>query len=220
VLPDLSRFAAAADHEKATATLAVLWVISTSPLCLAVTSFGPLARDFFNWWTRGALTFSVALFALLAFAALVRQWQSAMALFLFSANRVRAQVAISFLRTGTLILALAFGFYLVADVTVAGVAVVLSELVAAAATVVFASQFLREMRGQFPLGAAVLAAVQVALSLCGGLFWVGAQNTRWDVVTACIVGHIFLLVMQWRSLPSEVKQRVTNILGQRFGITR
>lgn len=220
VVPDLSRFAAAADHEKATATLAVLWVISTSPLCLAVTIFGPLAGVFFNWWTRGALTFSVVLFALLVFATLVRQWQSAMALLLFSANRVRAQVVISFFRTGTLILALLIGFYLVADITVAGVAIVLSELVAAAATVAFASVFLREMHGQFPLGAAVLAAVQVAVSVCGGYFWIGAQEPRQGVVAACIAAHIAIGVLQWRNLPHEVKHRATNILGLRFGFTR
>jgi O-antigen/teichoic acid export membrane protein len=220
VLPDLSRFAASAEHEKATATLSVLWVISTSPLCLAVTLFGPLAGALFNWWTRGTLRFSVVLFALLAVAALVRQWQSPMALFLFSANRVRAQVVISFLRTGVLMITLAIGFFLFTDITVAGVAIVLSELVAAAATAALTSRFLVEMQGQFPLRAAVLAALQVAISVCGGLFWISVQQPREDVIAACIGAHVALLVLQWRNLSNEVKQRVTNILGPRFGFSR
>lgn len=220
VLPDLSRFAASADHEKASATLAVLWFISTAPLCIAVTIFGPIAGAFFNWWTRGALTFSVALFTLLALGALVRQWQSPMALFLFSANRVRAQVIISVLRTSALILTLAVGFYLVVDIAVAGAAVVASELLAAAATAVFASLFLREMRGQLPITAAALAGLQVAISGCGGLFWTGSQGPRPGVIGACLITHLAVALLQWRDLPSEVKQRVASILGPRFGFTR
>lgn len=220
VAPDLSRFAASADHEKAKATLSALWLISTAPLCLAVTIVGPLSGTFFTWWTRGALTFSTPLFALLAWAALVRQWQSPLALLLFSANRVRAQVIISFLRTGTLLLALAIGFYLAADITVAGVAIVLSELVAAAVTVAFAAVFLREMHGQFPLGAAALAGLQVALSVFGCLCWIGADQPRQNVIAAWVVAHVAVVFLQWRNLPSDVKERAANVLGPRFGFTR
>lgn len=219
VVPDLSRFAASADHRKAAATLSVLWLISTAPLCVAVTVFGPMAEAFFSWWTRGALTFSGNLFALLALGALLRQWQSPMALFLFSANRVRAQVLISLLRTSTLILVLAVGFYVVSDITVAGLALVVAELVAAASTIVFASLFLREMHGQLPLGAVASAALQVAISICGGLFWIGSHTLRPDVIAACLIAHLAVWFLQWRILPNEVKERAKNVLCARFGGT-
>jgi hypothetical protein len=60
----------------------------------------------------------------------------------------------------------------------------------------------------------------VAISVCGGLFWISVQQPREDVIAACIGAHVALLVLQWRNLSNEVKQRVTNILGPRFGFSR
>lgn len=217
VVPDLSRFAASEDHRKAAATLSVLWLISTTPLCVAVTVFGPLAERFFIWWTRGALTFSGNLFALLALGALLRQWQSPMALFLFSANRVRAQLLISLLRTSTLIMVLAVGFYFVSEITVAGTALVISEFVGAVTTVIVASRFLREMHGHLPLGAAALAAFQVAISMCGGFFWLCSRARGQEMMPACVLAHLVVSILQWRILPLEVKDRALNFLGNRFG---
>jgi O-antigen/teichoic acid export membrane protein len=214
--PDLSRFAASADHRKAAATLSVLWLISTAPLCLGVTVFGPLAEAVFKWWTRGALAFSVNLFALLALGALVRQWQSPMALFLFSANRMRAQVVISLIRTSSLILTLASGFYFTSDITIAGLAVVVSELVAAATTVAFVSLFLREIHGRLPRAAAATAALQVAISMGGVLCWISAPPLRQDVIAGCVIAHLVVWFLQWRMLPTEVKDRAMSLLGARL----
>jgi len=220
VLPDLSRFAASADHGKANAALAALWLISTAPLSVAVTLLGPFVGDFFRWWTRGALTFSAPLFALLVCSTLVRQWQSPMALFLFSANRVRAQLVISLLRAGALFLALAVGFYFFSDVSVAGVAIVVSELVGAGATAVCTQLFLNELRGSLPVASAGLGAIQVGIYACGATFSMVDPESQNLVITACVLAHLAVVFFQWRYLPVEVKDRTRHVMGIGFSCSR
>jgi len=208
VAPDLSRYAAAMDHDKATAAIATLWLMSTSALAAMVTAFVPFAQPVYEWWTRGKLLFPAPLFLLLALGVLIRQWQSPMALFLFSANRVRSQVIVSAVRTSTLLGCLAFGFSMSGDIAVAGFAVLCSEAVAAFVIMAFAASFLRDMGGSLPFLAATLAFSQVAVSFVAGWLLFSNPGSSVAIVAACLVSHVAIAVVQWRTLPFEVRNRI------------
>ncbi len=216
VLPDLSRFAASGDQAKAAATLSAIWLLSTTPLCIVVSALGPTVGPFFSWWTRGSLPFSTWLFVLLALGALARQWQSPMALFLFSANRLRAQVVVSVVRTASLLTFLGAGFFMSNDLAVAGFAVLVSEVVSATAVTAYAVLFFRDMGGSLPTNAAVLAALQVGISGCSGLTWVGGRETRVALLVACLLAHLAIGMMQWRTLPGEVRHRMRRLIRKQL----
>ncbi len=211
VVPDLSRYAASMECGKASATISALWLISTAPLCAGVSSLAPFAEPVYKWWTRDALTFSAVLFMLLAIGVLVRQWQTPMALFLFSANRLRAQLIVSVVRTVMLLACVILGFSMSGDIAVAGFAVLCSELAGAIAVVVFASAFLQEIGGSLPLSTAALAGGQVGITAAGGCLWIADAVPAPLTLAVCLCAHVIIAFAQWRMLPVTVRERLISV---------
>jgi hypothetical protein len=139
-----------------------------------------------------------------------------MALFLFSANRLRAQVVVSVVRTASLLTFLGAGFFMSNDLAVAGFAVLVSEVVSATAVTAYAVLFFRDMGGSLPTNAAVLAALQVGISGCSGLTWVGGRETRVALLVACLLAHLAIGMMQWRTLPGEVRHRMRRLIRKQL----
>lgn len=208
ISPDLSRYAAGAERQKATAAISVLWLISTAPLCVGVTILAPFAEPVYEWWTRGRLSFPSVLFLMLAIGVLIRQWQSPMAMLLFSANRLRPQGMASAMRTIWLLGALVIGYSITNDIAVAGLAVLISELAGAVAILVSTRSFIAEMQGTMPAMIAGLAASQVAITAANGACYLAAPASPLLIVGVSFVLHIVFAFAQWRALPGDVHERV------------
>lgn len=211
--PELVKFHVRNEEEKVRQTIATTWFISGF-LNFGLLGLALFIEPAFRVWTRGRLTFSFGLFALLAFSTILRSFGSPLVLYISGLNRLREQTVIV---TSRLLVTVGLGLVFLKWWGVSGMAlaIVLGEMVSSLALpLLFVTGSVGSVSQRWPgAGGALghLLTTGVALALAG--FFPAQRKTL-------LCAGLLLLVLQsryqWLILSDEVRHRVRSVLHQRL----
>lgn len=211
--PELVRFHVRNEGDKVRQTIATTWwlcgFLNVGLLALAL-----FIEPAFALWTRGRLTFSFSLFALLAYSTLLRSFGGPLVLYIAGLNRLREQAAVAAAR---LLVTVGLGLLFLKWWEIPGMAlaIVLAEVFGSLVLpVIFVIGSLKTASERWTGAKSALAhlfTTGVVLVLAGVF---PAQRT----ILLC-AGLLVLLVQsrfQWVSLSDDVRGRVRSVLHQRL----
>lgn len=212
-VPELGKYASRREPRKIEALIAVASLLSTTPIALALTVFGPAIPGLYRAWTAGAVRMDERLLALVVVATLVRQWLAPIVLCLTGSNLVVRLGAVSVTRTvaslGIALLALSLD----GGVVAIGAALLVGEVAAAALGIILASASLADLDVRLPAQVLFLAALQVAVAALGFALGVTGVQPWLFAVPACLVLHGVIAAFQVHAVPDQVLERLRSRLA-------
>lgn len=206
-VPEMGRDATPARIGRAALLIDALMVVCVTPLAIAATLAASWVPDLYRTWTRGVLPFEPAVFIPLVAAVLVRQVGMPFQLFLIATNRVRSQFTANCLRAGILTVGVAV---LAPSGGATGIVVALALAEAAVMGYAFAATVVDFKRydGSLGGGQAGLALLHVITAV---LVMFVTYRPGASAALPCTIGclvHLGIIVIQARSVPSVVRERV------------
>jgi O-antigen/teichoic acid export membrane protein len=212
LLPELMRFLVSRDQAKSEASFGVVWLVVIVCMAPAVIVLQWVAPHLFSAWTRGKIVFDPLLFATLSDAILIYALsQPAMAV-VQGNNLLRAQLVISALAGGTVILGL-LALVPVLSILGAGIALVLAEMVSLVGYVWVASQWLGERSMRWPTAAFRSVAASVGVSVVATAAMAEFAGLAPVVMVAAGVALLLLTMLYWKQVPIVARSRAAQIVA-------
>ena len=209
LVPDFTRYYFLREPSKLTAVLATTWAVGGIFVNAAILVLILLAPSLYAWWTHGRIAFDPVLFQYVCLTVCIRSSMSGSALFLFSINQLKAQLAISVGRGITVVLVFLATVGQLGS-SAAGLALLVSEVVACLGiTTWYVRSEIQKLSGQLPWHS--LALTISSFVVVAGVFW-GSK----PVPVTVVAGFCLLLVLawaHWRHLPATVHQRLLSLAG-------
>jgi O-antigen/teichoic acid export membrane protein len=209
---DLVRYHVRREAEKLVAVFSFFWLLSGALINGGFVAGLYLVEPVYAYWTRGKLAFDRTLFCWLAAAILVRTLAAPMQSYLAAINHLKAQALSSALRAaltvgGVLLLAPAHGLGGV------GLALFIAELAGSLLLPGwFAGHSVTRLGHRPDPHAPILAAFSTILA-GGALLGFGLKTVYWPWQAGGALALLLVLtVIQWRILPSGVRERVFMVI--------
>jgi O-antigen/teichoic acid export membrane protein len=212
LLPELMRFLVARDQARSEASFGVVWLVVTVCMAPAVIVLQWVAPHLFALWTRGKFSFDPLLFATLSDGILIYALsQPAMAV-VQGNNLLRAQLVVSGLAGGTVILGL---LVMVPAFSIlgAGFALMLAEIVSLLGYVRIASQWLGSQSMYWPSRAFKTVTASVGVSVIATAAMAEWQDAAFFIMVAAVVVELLLTVLYWKQVPRVARARAAQIVA-------
>jgi O-antigen/teichoic acid export membrane protein len=211
--PEMVRFHVNREYSKLTATFAANWLIGGLLVQLGILAALPILAPLYMLWTRHALLFDRTLFALLAFAIILRTLGAPLLTYLGSVNDLRALSAINAAQAGTVLAIAALGVRGL-GLRAAGVAILGGEVVGSFAMPI--AFVLARLPGEWRTRLIRHAALTAAPALVSGtaLLFYAHLAPLLPVIALSALLLVLLAWAQWRELPKEVHDRILGLLSR------
>ena len=212
LLPELMRFLVARDQARSEASFGVVWLVVTVCMAPAVIVLQWLAPHMFELWTRGKIAFDPLLFATLSDGILIYALsQPAMAV-VQGNNLLRAQLVISSLACGTVILGL-IAMVPTLSILGAGVALMLAEIVSLVGYVWVASKWLGKQAMCWPSAAFRTVTASVGVSVMATAAMATLPSFALSIMVVAALVELFLTVLYWKQVPTVARSRAAQIVA-------
>jgi O-antigen/teichoic acid export membrane protein len=212
LLPEMMRFLVARDQARSEASFSVVWLVLTTCMAPAVIVLQWGAPHLFALWTRGKIAFDPLLFATLSDGILIYALsQPAMAV-VQGNNLLRAQLVISALAGGTVILVL---LVMVPAFSIlgAGIALLLAEIVSVVGYVGVASKWLRTQSMYWPYPAFKTVTASVVVSGISTAAMAILPTYALLIMVAAVLIVLLLAVLYWSQVPIVARSRAAQIVA-------
>lgn len=212
IVPDVVRYHFQREPEKLSAVFGAIWCLSCSLVCLGFSLGALVIEPLYSLWTHRSLPFDRELFSLIAVAVSIRQWTSPLQIYLNGINLLPPQTLAVAVRAG-ISLSIAAVFLKDGGIRVAGVSLLVGELLAAAVCLVASRKSLNRLGGRLRLMPAIFSLSQI-LAMSVGLF-VFFESPRHAVLGCVLAGSAVLCLawLQWGCLDREVKHRAFKLFA-------
>ena len=209
--PEMVRFHVNREYAKLIATLAANWLLGGALVQLGVLAALPILSPLYMLWTRHAFAFDRTLFALIAFAIVLRTLGAPLVTYLGSVNDLRALSAINVTQAGVVLAIASLGTRSL-GLRAAGMAILGGEVVGSLGLpIAFVVMRLpSEWRRRMLRHAAVASAPALAAGAALMFYAHGTHPLR--VIPLSLVVILPLAWAQWRELPLEVRDRIRRLL--------
>lgn len=213
LFPELMRVLAARDQERTEGVFGFIWLVLAAVLIPSVTLLQLVMPAIFASWTRGKMQFDPVLFSTLSVGVLVYAVAQPPAAVVRGNNLLRAQLVITALSSGLMIVGL---FLLVPHfgIRVAGLVLLLAEIVSLAGYFRVARSWMSSNHLQWPTAAFLYCLGSVMTA------WIGTGITAMWPRVALVATFVALLVegslllAYWRTLPQLVRERGTRLFAK------
>jgi O-antigen/teichoic acid export membrane protein len=212
LLPELMRFLVARDQERSEASFGVVWLVVTVCMAPAVIILQWAAPHLFVLWTRGKFTFDPLLFATLSDSILIFALaQPAMAV-VQGNNLLRAQLIISALSGGTVILGL---LLMVSKWSIlgAGLALLFAEIVSLIGYVRVATEWLRLQSLVWPARGFRVVTASVGVSGFATAAMAQVPTHAFAIMLSGVGVEGLLTIVYWKHIPSVARRRAAQIVA-------
>lgn len=211
LMPELMRFINAREQDKMEASFGTVWMVLVAILSPTVILLQAFAPFLFGLWTNGKIEFDPLLFAILSVGVLIyAQAQPAMAV-MRGNNLLRAQLVISIFSA---LIVLVFMFMLVPKLGIvgAGIALLLSEIVATSGYRKVTRKWLFENGLKWPRESSLMASVSVIVTAISTLMLVLLPRYTGLIVFGSLICVAINIRAYWKSLPPIVILKISSII--------
>ncbi|HLK36948.1 MAG TPA: hypothetical protein VKU41_09385 [Polyangiaceae bacterium] len=209
--PEMVRFHMKGEHAKLVATVGTTWLLGGVSIQLGMLAALPVLAPAYSVWTRHALSFDRALFALLALAVVFRALGFPLLTYLVSINRIKLLGVINSVQTVAVLAVAALGIHRF-GLRAAGTGVLAGDVAGSfAIPFTFVARALPAADRSRFFGHSALAFVSLSVTALALFFY--AQGVA--ALAVCAVGVLALspvLLAQWRHLPLEVRTRLVGMV--------
>ncbi|HTF19832.1 MAG TPA: hypothetical protein VK658_17290 [Chryseolinea sp.] len=211
LMPDLMRFLHQRDQIRSEAGFATIWVVVAGLISPAVIVVQALAPPLFELWTKNRIVFDPLLFSTLSLSVLIYAVAQPAIAVVVGNNLMRPQLILSGLSAAIVVLLVVI-LVPIFGLVGAGLALVVSESVAAVGFVYTAKSWLEKNGLTWPLNSFSKAATSV---LIAAISMVSIALLPQFTVVICGVGVVLCVgnfYIYWKTLPSEVRHRFRQII--------
>jgi O-antigen/teichoic acid export membrane protein len=214
LMPELMRFVARRDQEKAKATLAAVWAVLAALLAPGAIVLQLVVAPLFALWTGGRIELDPVLFALFTTSVLVYALAQPAIAVVHGNNLLRVQLGVS-VAAGSVVLGLTAALLPAAGLRGVGLALIFGEVVAAVSYVTHARRWLEVNGLHWPRATFRWAITSVVASSAAVMLVAAIPAHRPLVATIGLAATAAAAVGLMRDLPPAAQAAARNLIARR-----